>query len=123
MTDHLEQNVDPCKVDRFVYDVELVRVIDGDTVVLDIDLGCDVWLKGEYCRLYGIDTPEVRGEERLVGLQATAYLVSMTDDAEKFVVRTYKDKKGKYGRWLVTLMADGVNINRKLVDDGYAREI
>jgi len=123
MTDHLEPTSDPVKRDRFTYDAKLVRIVDGDTVVLDIDLGCKTWLTNEHCRFYGINTPEVRGEERPEGLVASAYLDGLIGTAGELLVRTHKDKKGKYGRWLVTLMADGVNVNRNLVENGYARQI
>ena len=44
----------------YEYKVRIVKVVDGDTVDVDIDLGFDVWLKNQRVRLYGIDTPESR---------------------------------------------------------------
>ena len=61
----------------YEYKVRIVKVVDGDTVDVDIDLGFDVWLKNQRVRLYGIDTPESRTrdlEEKKYGKAATAYL-------------------------------------------------
>jgi micrococcal nuclease len=85
----------------FEYNCKVVKVVDGDTVDVDIDLGFGVWLKKQRIRLYGIDTPESRTrdlEEKKCGLLAKDYLVnSLGEDA---VLRTRKDGKGKYGRIL-----------------------
>ena len=56
----------------FEYKCKLVKVVDGDTVDVDIDLGFGVWLQNQRIRLYGIDTPESRtsdAEEKSMGLQ------------------------------------------------------
>ena len=61
----------------YEYRVEVLKVIDGDTVDVDIDLGFGVWLKNERVRLHGIDTPESRTrdlEEKKFGLAAKARL-------------------------------------------------
>jgi len=57
----------------YEYNCKIVRVVDGDTVDVDIDLGFDTWRCGERIRLYGIDTPECRtrdAEEKAAGLLA-----------------------------------------------------
>ena len=67
----------------FEYRCKIVKVVDGDTVDVDIDLGFGVWLKGERVRLYGIDTPESRTsdkEEKVYGLAAKEFLKKMCDD-------------------------------------------
>ena len=51
----------------FTYFCNLKGNYDGDSVTLDIDLGCSAWLLGEKTRLYGIDTPEIRGPNRELG--------------------------------------------------------
>jgi len=53
---------------RYVYAAEVVRVYDGDTIYMDIDLGFRMWLREEPLRLWGIDTPEVRGEDKEAGI-------------------------------------------------------
>jgi micrococcal nuclease len=87
----------------FEYRCKVVKVIDGDTVDVDIDLGFGVWLKKERVRLVGIDTPESRTrdlEEKKYGLAAKAYVQKFLDD-EYVLLKTRKyDAKGKFGRIL-----------------------
>lgn len=110
------------------YRARVRRVIDADTVELDIDLGCYTWLMKETCRLYRINAWEKRGPERDKGLKAARRLeklLSMRDvaDGEDLIhIRTHKDKHGKYGRLLVELMrSDGKCLNDLLVEEGHAR--
>lgn len=96
------------------------RVYDGDTVRMDIDLGMRVWIYDEPVRLYGINAPELRGRERPAGILARDYLKTLVDD-KMVTARTYQDKRGKYGRWLVQIrLDDGTDINRKMVEAGHA---
>jgi len=88
------------------YKVKIVKVIDGDTVDVDIDLGFDVWLKNERVRMMGIDTPESRTRDRIekkFGLAAKKRLQQLLSTG--CVLRTQVDKsghdmKGKFGRIL-----------------------
>ncbi len=120
------------------YMATLVRVIDGDTVDCDIDLGFGVWLKNQRVRLYGINTPETRTrdlKEKEAGLAAKARLIELLP--EKFVLTSVKDKKGKFGRILgiinvpqtKILDKDGkkvkhifLDVNRLLVEEGHAKK-
>ena len=85
------------------YKCKLVKVIDGDTVDVDIDLGFDVWLRNQRIRLYGIDTPESRtsdADEKIYGLLAKDFLVKWTN-AGDLTIKTHKDDaRGKFGRIL-----------------------
>lgn len=110
----------PSNADRYVYAVRLVRVIDGDTVVLDVDLGCDVWIRNQHCRLIGINAPEPVGSTRQAGDEAAWRLRELLSQAEQLLVRTFYDRKGSFRRLLVQLWADGLNINERLVAEGYA---
>jgi|TARA_B100000085_G_scaffold33634_1_gene27649 micrococcal nuclease len=106
------------------YQCKIVRVVDGDTVDVDIDLGFGIWLRNQRIRMYGIDTPESRTrdlEEKKYGKAATAYLVNWTN-AGGIVLKTYKDGKGKYGRILGELWYADVNINKKMVEEHHAVE-
>ena len=63
----------------FEYKCKVVKVVDGDTVDLDIDLGFGVWLRKQRIRLYGIDTPESRTSddvEKVYGLAAKDFLIN-----------------------------------------------
>jgi micrococcal nuclease len=93
-------------------------VYDGDSVTLDISLGFDITIK-QKVRLLGIDTPEIRGKERLDGLIARDRLRELIDGKDIIIV-THKDRGGKYGRLLATIYLDGVDINQQLVDEGLA---
>ena len=87
----------------FEYSCTIVKVIDGDTVDVDIDLGFGVWLKKQRIRLYGIDTPESRTrdlEEKKYGLVAKALVETHLPVGSIRTLTTVKDKTGKYGRIL-----------------------
>ena len=108
--------------DAFVYQAELERVVDGDTVDVTLDLGFDVKLHKQRVRLHGIDTPESRTRnlaEKKLGLAAKERL------KELFVGR-FKVKslgKGKYGRVLgIPYTEDGKDICQLLIDEGHAVE-
>ena len=77
------------------------RVIDGDTINIDIDLGFDVILANQRVRLYGIDTPESRTRDKVekrYGFAAKEYLKSML--GKQGTLKTHKDATGKFGRIL-----------------------
>lgn len=101
------------------YRGEVVKVYDGDTITVDIDLGFHVFMKKEKIRLYRINTPEVRGDEREQGLISRDWLREKILNKEVEIV-TKKDKKGKYGRWLADIWIDGVCVNDELVKEGLA---
>ena len=111
---------EPTLDDRFVYAGRITRVIDGDTVVVDIDLGCEVWLRNVHCRLAGINAPEIRGLEAYDGVRAKEYLDFIAHTTKPVILRTHKDKREKYGRWLVELWQDGVCLNQRMVENGHA---
>lgn len=111
----------------YYYKAKVSSVYDGDSVTLDIDLGLNSWLKDQKVRLYGIDTPEIRGSERESGLISKARLVELVEGRD-IVIETYKDKTGKYGRWLAIIWlfddskeeAEWININELLILEGLA---
>tara|TARA_R110002126_G_scaffold280581_1_gene428078 strand:- start:3 stop:449 length:447 start_codon:yes stop_codon:yes gene_type:complete len=90
----------------YEYKAVIVRVIDGDTVDVDVDLGFGIWMKKERVRLYGIDTPESRTRdkvEKVFGLASKKRLKELL--GKKCVLKTFaardgEDKKGKFGRIL-----------------------
>ena len=90
----------------YEYKCKLRRVVDGDTVDIDIDLGFDIWLTNQRVRLYGVDTPESRTrdkEEKKYGLAAKAYVEKFLDD-EWLTLKTAEfNAVGKFGRILGSL--------------------
>ena len=101
---------------------EVVKVVDGDTVDLNIDLGFNL-TKKERVRLAGIDTPESRTrdlEEKELGLEAKEFLKRRLSDGDNLKVKTEKD--GKYGRMLGWIYISETNINKEMVQRGYAWE-
>ena len=109
---------------------EVLRVVDGDTIDVDIDLGFDLRIK-QRVRVAGIDTPEKRTrnkEEKALGIDATKWLEDQIADAflggQEITIRTEVDKEatGKYGRLLGWIYVDDVNVslNEQMVAEGYA---
>tara|TARA_Y100001972_G_scaffold124131_1_gene172677 strand:+ start:1708 stop:2100 length:393 start_codon:yes stop_codon:yes gene_type:complete len=83
------------------YHCVITKIIDGDTIDVDIDLGFDCWLHRQRIRLYGIDTPESRTrdlEEKKYGLAAKAFVEKFIPLGSTALLNT--KEKGKYGRYL-----------------------
>lgn len=104
------------------YKAVVTRVVDGDTVIVDIDLGFGVWLKEQSVRLAKINTPEIKGSTRVAGIAAKDFLSKLI--LNKWVqIRTEKGQE-KYGRWLATILLeeDGnlIEINSRMVTEGFA---
>ena len=108
---------------------EIVKVLDGDTIDVIIDLGFDLYKK-ERVRVAGVDTPEKRTrdlEEKELGIDATNWLKEKLDGAingdDDLVIRTeLVGGVGKYGRLLGWLyIGDGdVSLNEAMIEEGYA---
>ena len=106
----------------YEYRCEVVHIVDGDTIDVDIDLGFGVWMRKERIRLYGIDTPESRTrdlEEKKYGLAAKDFLVEWLAKGD-IILKTDKDAKGKFGRILGTMWHGDVNINQLMIDNHHA---
>jgi len=116
----------------YEYRVKVIKVVDGDTVDVDIDLGFGVWLKKQRIRLYGIDTPESRTrdkEEKKYGKAASAFLKAHLKIGVP-VLRTKKDGKGKFGRILGEFWVEEyneehnvtakTNINQLMIEEHHA---
>lgn len=108
----------------YIYKIkELVKIYDGDTITVVIDLGFGVFRK-EVLRLASINTPELRGDEREVGLISRDWLINRLetamDEGIDIIIKTDKDAKGKYGRYIAEIFIDGVSVNEELVAEGLA---
>ena len=112
----------------YEYKANLVKVVDGDTVDVDIDLGFGVWLKDERVRIMGIDTPESRTSdkvEKLFGLAAKNRVIELL--GENVVLKTFaakdgEDMKGKFGRILgdFYIGQDKKLLTEIMIDEGHA---
>lgn len=108
------------------YDVTVLKVVDGDTVDVDIDLGFGVTLKNERVRIMGIDTPESRTSDKvedLFGEAAKARLKQLMEGKAKLITTEDKkgeDMKGKFGRILGDFKVDGRKVTEILVEEGHA---
>ena len=111
----------------YEYKAKLLRIVDGDTVDVLIDVGFSTFKK-ERVRLYGINTPECRTrnlEEKKKGLAAKDRLEEiLASFGENFLIKTQIDKKGKYGRILGEIFSldKSSNANKMLLSEGHAVE-
>ena len=110
----------------WTYRAKVVRVIDGDTVDVDIDLGFGIWQKNERVRIMGIDTPESRTRDKIekkFGLAAKAKLKSILgkDTVLKTTInKKGLDMKGKFGRVLGDFLVDGKQVTEIMCKSGHA---
>jgi len=101
------------------YKAKITKVYDGDTVTAVVDLGFSISFKIKL-RLLGIDTPELRGEERKEGLKVRDIVRNLILNKEVEIF-TKKDKTGKYGRYLATIIIGDLNLNEWLLENNYAK--
>ena len=111
------------KLGRVMYEYKatVTKVYDGDTITVDFDLGFGIVLKKQTIRLFGINTPEVRGTEKADGIISRDALRQRIL-GKQVMIKTSRDKKGKYGRWLGEVFVADENINQWLISEGYAKE-
>ena len=108
----------------YCYRATVLRVVDGDTIDVMLDLGFSVSLK-ERIRFYGINAPESRtrdADEKVRGLAAKAFVILWTEaHADEITIRTRIDKRGKFGRILGEIInAAGVCLNDLMIEQGHA---
>jgi|TARA_R110002153_G_scaffold121139_3_gene266626 micrococcal nuclease len=114
----------------YEYKCKIIKVVDGDTVDVDIDLGFGVWLKKERVRMMGIDTPESRTRDKVekkFGLAAKAKLKEMLPLGSTSVLKTEidrsgEDAKGKFGRILGDFLIDDKPATEIMIKSGHAVE-
>lgn len=107
--------------DRYWYTAVCERVVDGDTVDMQVDLGFGIVIRDRF-RLLGVDAWETRGEERERGLAAAARLRELVE-GKPLLIHTRKDERGKYGRWLADIYVDDVDVGATLVEEGHAERV
>ena len=113
----------------YEYRCKVIKVIDGDTVDVDIDLGFDILLKDERVRIMGIDTPESRTRDKVekkFGLASKARLKELIGGRSGPILKTQINKKGedmrgKFGRILGDFVTDdGRMVTDILIEEGHA---
>ena len=108
------------------YDAKVLKVVDGDTVDVDIDLGFGIVLTDERVRIMGIDTPESRTSdkiEKLFGLAAKERLKELLGEEAVLITKDDKhgeDMKGKFGRVLGDFRVGGKTVTEILIEEGHA---
>ena len=103
---------------KYTYsNAEVLKIIDGDTIDLLVDLGFDIWKKIRV-RLYGINAPETRGEERELGLTSKEFLANLIPVGSYIMFDCLG--QDKYGRWLGILYKDELNLNDLMVEENHA---
>lgn len=105
----------------YEYECKIVRVIDGDSIVLDIDLGFGLWIHNESIRLFGVDCPECRSrdkEEKAAGLAAKRFVERFLQVGETYTLNT--QGKGKFGRYLGTISNETETVNKALINEHLA---
>ena len=102
------------------------RVVDGDTVDVDIDLGFGIWQMNERVRIMGIDTPESRTRDKIekkFGLAAKAKLKSLLGPnpvLQTTISKKGEDMKGKFGRVLGDFIIEGKQVTEIMCKSGHA---
>lgn len=112
--------------DPYIYRIRTIsKVVDGDTIDADIDLGFDISLS-KRIRLAGIDTPESRTtniKEKAMGLESKEWLKKTLEGAKDILIKTeLPDSTEKYGRIIGHLFINGqeTSLNNQMITDGYA---
>ena len=109
----------------YEYAVKIVRIVDGDTVDVDIDLGFEVTLKNQRVRLIGIDAPETRtrdADEKTRGIASKNFVETMipVGSQQYLISREYHGERGKYGRILGDFKIEDSVLTDLMVRHGYA---
>ena len=103
----------------YTYRAHVSAVYDGDTLTADIDLGFSVVLRDQTVRLARINAPEVRGTSAEAGIRSRDALRDRVLGKD-ILLRTIKDSREKYGRWLGEVWIDGACVNDWLLSEGLA---
>lgn len=104
----------------YEYTAIVRKIVDGDTVIFDIDVGFRIWLKKQRVRLKGIDAPNLRDDKEAWQKAKVALENKLLRDT-KVILRTTKDRNDMYGRYLAEVFLDtGEDINAWLLKEGHA---
>lgn len=110
----------------YEYKAKILKIVDGDTVDVDIDLGFGTWLRDERVRIHGIDTPESRTRdkvEKVFGLAAKERLSELLGKdvvLKTFAAKDGQDMKGKFGRILGDFIIGERLVSEIMIEEGHA---
>lgn len=110
----------------YTYSCKINKIIDGDTIEIDIDLGFNIVLSNQTIRLAGLDTPESKtknSEEKTRGLLSKKKVSEKLPVGSKQKIQTIKqnDDNDKFGRILgIFILEDNTNLNQWMIDNNYA---
>ena len=116
---------DPLIAIEYMYKVHVIRVVDGDTVDVEVDLGFDIKIK-KRVRLHGIDAPEIRTrdkQEKIAGYKSKEFLEQVVKDNDGMFYMSSQDK-GKYGRCIGILFEKDFydeSLNDRMIYEGHAK--
>ena len=109
-------------VQLFTYNAIITDVYDGDTFTADIDLGLGIWKKGVKLRLAYVDTPEIRGEEKVEGKKVRDHVRGLILN-KTVAIQTFKDKTGKYGRLIADVyLTQDTTLSNYLIENNMAEK-
>ena len=96
---------------NYVFWAELVRIMDGNTVSMNLDLGFGVWVHKQNLTLFDADKNGPDEEAKVKNMQRVAKMRELLQDSTDIVVKTVRDKDAAPPRYFATIWADGVNVN------------
>lgn len=99
---------------NYVYNAKVVRVIDGATVALDVDLGFHVWVHNQIFVLQGVTAPPPDAPDKAAAMQAKTRVQELLHADDEVVLQSIHDKNDKSGAYHAVIWKDGVNLNGKL---------
>ena len=105
----------------YEYNCKIRRIVDGDSIIVDIDLGFGLWIHGESIRLFGVDCPECRSrdkDEKAAGLAAKKFVSRRLQRGGTYTLST--KGKGKFGRYLGVISDEAGSVNDALIENHLA---
>lgn len=122
----------------YTYTIVIKRWIDGDSAIIDIDLGFDIWLKNQRLRIRNVNTPELhpryaeytlpdgtideesRNAEITMATEALNFVNTLAPPESTWIGETFKATPDNFGRWLLDFKVNGMLISKQIDDAGYS---
>lgn len=106
----------PIMISPYFYNFTLIRVIDGDTIVGNVDLGFNLSLNNQHVRLWGINTPEIKGETKSQGLNVRSFVIQCLTPLTPIIIQSHNFDS--FGRLLATVYygENNTNLNKLLLE-------